>query len=86
MKKTSLGRVRGGWKARDILLARDPDYYAKIGAKGGKHSNNGGFAHDIEKTRIIGQIGGLHRRKGGLTKANQTRVRKLRSELKQLNS
>jgi len=39
------GTKEGGKKTRDKNLARDPDFYRKIGAKGGKISRTGGFAY-----------------------------------------
>lgn len=40
------------------------DFYAKIGAKGGKMSNTGGFAANRELARIAGAKGGrISRRK-----------------------
>lgn len=34
----------GGLKARDKNLARDPDFYKRIGALGGSRGRTGGFA------------------------------------------
>lgn len=39
------GTVAGGKKAAAKNMASDPDFYKKIGAKGGKNGNTGGFAH-----------------------------------------
>lgn len=47
------GRL-GGIKARDTMLAKDPDYYRKIGAKGGKKTSLLGPDH----FREIGTRGG----------------------------
>ena len=38
------GTKIGGMKAAAKNLARDPDFYAKIGAKGGRNGRTGGFA------------------------------------------
>ena len=38
------GTKAGGLKAAKKNLARDPNFYAKIGAKGGKNGKTGGFA------------------------------------------
>lgn len=38
------GTVAGGQKAAAKNLAKDPNFYAKIGAKGGKNGRTGGFA------------------------------------------
>jgi general stress protein YciG len=40
------GTLEGGLKAKEKNLARDPEFYRKLGAKGGVASNTGGFAHD----------------------------------------
>jgi len=54
------GNKEGGIKARDANLAKDPDFYSKIGRKGGKLSNNGGFAspNGREIAKIAGSKGG----------------------------
>lgn len=67
------GNVSGGIKARDKNLARDPDWYKKIGAKGGKSGNTGGFASGMvgqdgltghQRAVIAGTLGGrVSRRK-----------------------
>jgi general stress protein YciG len=38
------GTKEGGRKAAAKNVARDPDFYAKIGSVGGKNGNTGGFA------------------------------------------
>jgi len=38
------GTKEGGKKAAAKNLARDPNFYARIGAKGGKMGHTGGFA------------------------------------------
>ena len=48
----------GGLKARDKNLAKDPDFYKKIGAIGGKKGHTGGFYADRELARRAGAIGG----------------------------
>lgn len=52
------GTVEGGRKAAAKILARDPNHYAKIGAKGGRNGNTGGFAANPELARRAGAIGG----------------------------
>jgi len=37
----------GGLKAKEKNLANDPNFYAKIGAKGGANGHSGGFATDV---------------------------------------
>lgn len=52
------GTKQGGLKARDKNLAKDPDFYSKIGAIGGKNGHTGGFAANPELARIAGAKGG----------------------------
>ena len=52
------GTVEGGKKAAAKNLAKDPRFYAKIGAKGGKNGHSGGFAANPELARIAGKKGG----------------------------
>jgi general stress protein YciG len=58
------GTKAGGQKAAAKNLAKDPNFYAKIGSKGGKNGNTGGFAANPELARIAGKKGGtISRRK-----------------------
>lgn len=52
------GTAAGGKKAAEKNLQRDPDFYAKIGRKGGKNGHTGGFAANPELARIAGARGG----------------------------
>ena len=52
------GTKAGGLKAAAKNLAQDPNFYAKIGAKGGKNGRTGGFAANPELARIAGAKGG----------------------------
>lgn len=38
------GTLQGGRNAARTNLAKDPDFYRKIGAVGGRNGNTGGFA------------------------------------------
>lgn len=58
------GTKIGGQKARDKNLARDPDFYRKIGRKGGANGHTGGFAANPELARIAGAKGGRISRRG----------------------
>lgn len=58
------GTRAGGMKAAQKNLAKDPDFYKKIGAKGGKASKHGGFAADPVLARQAGQKGGRISRRG----------------------
>jgi general stress protein YciG len=52
------GTVNGGKKAAAKNLAKDPNFYAKIGRKGGQNGKTGGFAANPELARIAGAKGG----------------------------
>jgi general stress protein YciG len=52
------GTRKGGLIAATTIKARDPDFYKKIGAKGGKNSTTGGFYADRELARTAGKKGG----------------------------
>lgn len=67
------GNSRGGKLAAAKNIARDPNFYAKIGAKGGKNGRTGGFASAVvgedgltgaQRARLAGAKGGrISRRK-----------------------
>lgn len=58
------GTKAGGQLAAKKNLAKDPDFYAKIGAKGGRNGHTGGFAANPQLARIAGAKGGrISRRK-----------------------
>ena len=40
------------------------DFYAKIGQKGGRNGNTGGFAADHDRARVAGAKGGRNSRRG----------------------
>jgi general stress protein YciG len=62
------GNKLGGQKAAAKNLAKDPNFYAKIGAKGGKNGRTGGFAANPALARIAGAKGGrISRRKKVVT-------------------
>lgn len=52
------GTKEGGKKAAQKNLANDPEFYKKIGAKGGKLGRTGGFHANRELARIAGAKGG----------------------------
>lgn len=64
------GTKAGGQKAAAKNLARNPNFYAEIGAKGGANGHSGGFAANPELARIAGAKGGKKsRRKKAVTSA-----------------
>lgn len=61
------GTKAGGLKAREKNLERDPDFYKKIGQKGGRNGKGpnykGGFAANKELAKIAGAKGGRKSRR-----------------------
>lgn len=54
------GTKTGGVKAAATNKAKHgSDFYAKIGAKGGRAGHTGGFAANPELARVAGRKGGL---------------------------
>lgn len=59
------GTKLGGQKAAATNKTRHgSDFYARIGAKGGRNGNTGGFAANRELARIAGAKGGKISRRG----------------------
>lgn len=58
------GTKEGGRKAAAKNLAKDPNFYAKIGAAGGRNGRTGGFAANPALARIAGAKGGRISRRG----------------------
>lgn len=52
------GTKEGGKKAAAKNLQREPGFYQRIGAIGGKRGTTGGFAANPELARIAGAKGG----------------------------
>lgn len=58
------GTKAGGQKAAAKNLAKDPNFYARIGKVGGQRGHTGGFASNPDLARIAGAKGGkISRRK-----------------------
>lgn len=66
------GTKEGGAKAAAKNLAKDPNFYAKIGAKGGANGKTGGFASEEigidgrtgrERAKVAGRKGGRKSRR-----------------------
>ncbi len=64
------GTKAGGLKAAAKNKAKDPNFYARIGAKGGKNGVTGGFAANPELARIAGAKGGRISRRRKATDTN----------------
>lgn len=57
------GTKLGGKRAAATNIRKyGPDYYARIGAKGGKNGHTGGFYANRELARTAGRLGGLRSR------------------------
>lgn len=76
------GTKLGGLKARDTNIKNDPDFYKKIGAKGGRNGHTGGFAADPELARRAGAIGGKKSKRG---KAKKTIEKQMEEHYKKLH-
>lgn len=73
------GTTVGGLKTAERNKAKDPEFYVKIGAKGGSVKNSSkGFGSDRERARIAGAKGGAISRRGKTrvveVEASQTRT------------
>jgi len=65
------GTKAGGLKARETNMAKHgSDFYARIGAKGGKNGHTGGFAANPELAKRAGAKGGRISRRGPARKAD----------------
>jgi len=62
------GTKAGGQKAAAKNLQRDPDFYAKIGRRGGQNGHTGGFAANPELARVAGAKGGRISRRRSVAK------------------
>ena len=67
------GTREGARKVANTIKEHDPDFYRKIGAKGGRNGNTGGFASYVrgkdgltgyERAVKVGRIGGMKSRRG----------------------
>lgn len=58
------GTKEGARKARETNYKKyGPDFYRKIGSKGGQNGNTGGFAANPELAKIAGAKGGTKKEK-----------------------
>lgn len=68
------GTIEGGRKARETNYKKyGPDFYRRIGSKGGQNGNTGGFAANPELAKIAGAKGGSisRRRPAGTRKKDK---------------
>lgn len=69
------GTKAGGMKAAQTNKTRHgADFYAKIGAKGGKLGTTGGFAANRELARLAGAKGGRISRRGKVTMTTAKKI------------
>lgn len=61
------GTLEGGRKAaKTNILKYGKDFYARIGAKGGRNGHTGGFAANPALARVAGAKGGRKSRRTGV--------------------
>lgn len=70
------GTIAGGRKAAATNLAKDPDFYKRIGSIGGKKGTTGGFYWmakngQLDKVRAAGVKGGRISRRGSKKGQNE---------------
>lgn len=69
-----VGTLAGGRKAAITNIQKyGKDFYARIGAKGGRNGHTGGFAANPELARIAGAKGGKKSRRGNAKKVEDGR-------------
>ena len=62
-----VGTLEGGRKAARTNIAKyGKDFYARIGAKGGRNGHTGGFAANPALARVAGAKGGRKSRRTGV--------------------
>lgn len=66
-----VGSREGGLKAAKRNLERDPDFYRRIGQKGGRNGHTGGFAANPVLARLAGAKGGRISRRGPIIKTDE---------------
>lgn len=66
------GTKAGGLKAAAKNKAKDPNFYAKIGKRGGERGHTGGFAANPALARIAGAKGGRISRRRKTVKTDLT--------------
>lgn len=83
MSGTKIGGQKAAYTNR---LLHGIDFYARIGAKGGRNGHTGGFASNPELARIAGKKGGTKSRRTGISKGQGTSRSSLRRYANEQNS
>jgi hypothetical protein len=82
------GTKEGGLKAKaKNYELHGSDFYARIGAMGGRNGHTGGFAANPELAKIAGKKGGANGKRKGMTEQTKALIetaKKLNSEGKTL--
>jgi len=69
------GTKAGGLKAAQRIKEKQgPDFFARIGAIGGRNGHTGGFAANPELAREAGRIGGKISKRGPAKKKKEENV------------
>ena len=79
------GTKAGALKAKQAILARNPNHYKEIGMKGGRNSTTGGLAANRDLARLAGAKGGTisrRRRKGETDEEYQERTKAIKNGTK----
>lgn len=63
------GTLKGGQKAAITNKTNDPNFYRKIGKRGGQNGHTGGFYMNRELARTAGALGGRISRRTGVKSA-----------------
>jgi len=69
------GTAEGAAKVKAKILARDPDFYKRIGTIGGQNSLGTGFAMNRELAKVAGAAGGRKSSRKGI-KTGEGKYRK----------
>ena len=72
MSGTKIGGVKAAYTNRE---RHGLDFYARIGARGGRNGHTGGFASNPELARIAGRKGGKKSRRTGIKNGEGKKVR-----------
>lgn len=76
------GTKAGGEKAAKTTIERHgKDFYAKIGAKGGRNGHTGGFASNPDLAKVAGAKGGRISTRAGVKNGEGKKYKKAKKSL-----